>query len=632
MFKKYKSILILFFSTFLFSIFINSCTNQRETIEDAIVLSDSSLIMDVYEVAHLEAITKNEKEITWTSSDEEIVKVENGQLSAFKVGEVTIVASISKNQYSECHVQVVSNNFVPFLKVEENSVNLFVDNDYQILPTVTFKSKQVEARYEYRIDDSSIASVDEDGTIHAHSFGCCDLTIVAQYGAFTGDEFSFLKKTIELNVSEVVILSIESNSLQLTCQERTIDGILYENEAILSGTLYDGNKERNIFEANVTFYSSDESIVKIKNDKIVAQSLGKAYVYAEYSTTHATYTSNKLQIEVIKPYVIQSDFCFDIDLSERIFDIDLSSFAISSIEKIEKIYDIENKNKNLYNGQLVEDYDELGLRKWVIETQDILYEVNVICCSRIIQTATDMRRLHMYAKNVAKGPSGMVSFEGYYILKNDIDMEGSSFIKNVSYDFGANSVDNSGFIGTFDGRGYTIYNVAVTADNAGLFGTLNKASIIKNVAFINASVTGRSGLLTSYCGGTIANCYVDGSITGKAGLASSPKSLLASIILPSSNIYNCIINYNNSGDDIEFAGAIGKLVNAKEANFEHVFVLNTTQKVFVTTLNNEYDIFTTSNNGQFINYESLKQNQDLSSFNKYWSFDDDKINFLPCLI
>ena len=82
------------------------------------------------------------------------------------------------------------------------------------------------------------------------------------------------------------------------------------------------------------------------------------------------------------------------------------------------------------------------------------------------------------------------------------------------------SFDNS-YKGTFDGGGHTITGLTVTTNDqfVGLFGYLNRASMVKNVVMEGIQITsnhmfGCTGGVVGYSWGTIENCSVSGSVSG----------------------------------------------------------------------------------------------------------------------
>jgi len=83
------------------------------------------------------------------------------------------------------------------------------------------------------------------------------------------------------------------------------------------------------------------------------------------------------------------------------------------------------------------------------------------------------------------------------------------------YDYGG----YLGFTGTLDGQGYEIRDMFIDrADRgeAGLFGYVAPAGVVKNVGVVNASVTGEReiGALAAHNDGNVVNCYSSGNMAG----------------------------------------------------------------------------------------------------------------------
>lgn len=584
---------------------------------------DSFIELDAYESKEL-IINSDTDNVLFVANDESIIKIVDNKIVALKKGETKVDAKVNGKTYASIDVYVNDDSMVPFLKTDEKTVNIFTDSSYVVTPNVIFKGTIQDATYKYDIANASIAAVDENGMVSGVSYGNTLLTITASFNGFSGDDYEFLKETIEVNVSENVIIQLNVSNSEIFNSNVTIGGINYTNEATLSGVVNINNNIKDLFDANVVLKSNDENIAYIKDNKVIGKTIGNCKIYAEYTTSNASYTSNYIDINVNKPLInVKENFDIDMSLSKLSL---TNSFLTQKDEAIEKIFDESNQAMNIYFDGSIKGYDNLGKQTWIVETNLYRYKLNVVIASKIITSASELRKLTQYAKNLFRGSKGIVSFEGYYILGSNIDMNGQALLKNVSVDFGATSIDNTGFIGTFDGRGYTISNAVVSADNGGLFGTLNRSSIVENVCFKNAKVTGKSGLISSYCGGTIKNCYIEGRLVGN-GTKDAQKSLLSRTILQSSNINHVIINYLNANEEGTYQSAIGTLVNAKEANFERVFVLNTTGKVIGTEILNEYQTFTNEENGQFLTYKELRQSKKLTGFNKYWSFGEAEITF-----
>ena len=113
----------------------------------------------------------------------------------------------------------------------------------------------------------------------------------------------------------------------------------------------------------------------------------------------------------------------------------------------------------------------------------------------------------------------------HFVLVNDIDLDpnlpgGQIFTwAIIAPDIeSGGSFDGTAFTGSFDGKGHKIKNLhihAVTENNTGLFGRVEKGGCIRNLGLEDVSITGSGfiGGLAGYSNATINNCYVTGSIS-----------------------------------------------------------------------------------------------------------------------
>lgn len=107
----------------------------------------------------------------------------------------------------------------------------------------------------------------------------------------------------------------------------------------------------------------------------------------------------------------------------------------------------------------------------------------------------------------------------HYVLGNDIDASATAgWNGGLGFDPIGTRIDDY-FAGSFDGRGYTIYNLYINrpfANNVGLFGYIGTGSIAKNVGLVNVYVYGSFsvGGLVGYNAGTVSNSYSTGTTRG----------------------------------------------------------------------------------------------------------------------
>ncbi|WP_127581799.1 metallophosphoesterase [Paenibacillus koleovorans] len=102
--------------------------------------------------------------------------------------------------------------------------------------------------------------------------------------------------------------------------------------------------------------------------------------------------------------------------------------------------------------------------------------------------------------------------DGKYELSADIDMDG------VPFSAIGGGATITPFIGTFNGKGYTIRNLKISSSssNTGLFAYIGAGGRVANAKLANVDITGGNltGSIAGTSIGTIENSYVDGKVTG----------------------------------------------------------------------------------------------------------------------
>lgn len=129
-----------------------------------------------------------------------------------------------------------------------------------------------------------------------------------------------------------------------------------------------------------------------------------------------------------------------------------------------------------------------------IYTPKYIYTVNIEAYTKVIDEVADL--------DIFKSTTETNALNGYYILANDIDFNGATFMQYQDADGG--TVLN----GTFDGNGYSIRNIKIFG--RGLFYKTQRGSTIKNLAITNVTLSNSyvSYVIADYTRGTIENVYV----------------------------------------------------------------------------------------------------------------------------
>lgn len=199
-----------------------------------------------------------------------------------------------------------------------------------------------------------------------------------------------------------------------------------------------------------------------------------------------------------------------------------------------------------------------------ISSEGSVYTQPFFYATKTIDEASDLDCFQFSA------PTDMI--DGYYILTKHIDIPA-----NYTYSHKVNGkfdLKTNGFCGTFDGNGYTIDGLKITATN-GLFGILYNATI-KNVAFTNAglSADGYAAFLAGITvNATIDNVYVDMLYTLQSGTWSG--AIVYSMDYKT-KISNCIFNVevNNTGTPYYYGSVGGQSVSGLIPEFENVYVIS----------------------------------------------------------
>ena len=235
---------------------------------------------------------------------------------------------------------------------------------------------------------------------------------------------------------------------------------------------------------------------------------------------------------------VQSTFTVDLNsLKDTLSGLELTGATGDGVAFTTQSY-------NAQTGMLTLDketvQDLLGETTVVLSFGDLLQiKVPVVMCTQIIDTAAELKIL----------PAAMLENpDGYFALGANIHYVGT--YENT------NTVP---FTGTFDGQGYTIFDLCTKVSavdwDGGLFGKFfgkedgSALATLKNISFVNATVKGQGAFLACKGQGTLENVYMQVVIGGLVssytsnGWINNPSILFNTV--PSHQIYinNVVIEY-----------------------------------------------------------------------------------------
>ncbi len=188
---------------------------------------------------------------------------------------------------------------------------------------------------------------------------------------------------------------------------------------------------------------------------------------------------------------------------------------------------------------------EMGAnRQLVVDTDKAIYLLTVDVCTKAIRAFSDL---------AAMNTNVVGELSGYYVLANDIINTENQSIGVVGY---WSSANQKGFCGTLDGRGHTISNFTVN-NGGGIFGAMYGAHI-KDITFDKVSYTASSALFgyTNRAGKTlIENVTVNIAAWSET---TNPRGVFFSRATEAMTYKNVVVNV---ADGLTISTLLGQEVN-----------------------------------------------------------------------
>ena len=206
----------------------------------------------------------NNKEITWESSNPNIATVNNnGVVSGISEGEAEIIAStIDKTVKATCKVKVMA--------VEVNGIIIDKDNivmkegNKDKINAIATPDNATYPQIEYKSSNEKIVKVDQNGNIEAIKEGFAEIIVTdINKKAEARCKITIKPKIVIIDVKDI---KLNKSDFNITIGESdTLTATITPSNAT--------NKE-------ITWTSSDSSIVSIDNGKLIAKKTGTAIITA----------------------------------------------------------------------------------------------------------------------------------------------------------------------------------------------------------------------------------------------------------------------------------------------------------------------------------------------------------------
>ncbi len=211
-------------------------------------------------IATVKPESAKDKSLTWSSSDESIVTVdENGKITAIKEGTATITVTTKDGGYKATVTITVTKDDIKVTGVsfDSKTLNLATGSSTNLKATVS-PSDATNKGLTWKSSDTSIVTVDQNGRITGKKAGTATITVTTKDGEYTATI------TVVVKDEPVTGVKITGNSTMILKDSQTLKAVITPNNAT--------NKE-------VTWKSSDSSVVSVdKNGKVTANKVGTATI------------------------------------------------------------------------------------------------------------------------------------------------------------------------------------------------------------------------------------------------------------------------------------------------------------------------------------------------------------------
>ena len=471
------------------------------TPKSSVVFIDAPQTMVVGESKKLVYVVDGEESaLSFSSSNQSVAKIDdNANVEALTAGQTVITATYGQAK-TEFTLTVVVNDGLPQLIFdnyinESEDITLTTNSKLNLSCTVLYNGKYFnDAVFTYNLSDTTVASIDANGTLTALKNGKATVTISASW---RGIESPLLTKEISITIiTDAQILVEDGNLLEIKLFTKgNHGGKMYETSYDLNGNakfMVEGvdvtDKTTFSVENNVATGSETLSAVSYDTDAnvLTAQRYGSANLLASASINGET-VSRSIPIVVERPvYEYDETVCFSqvdgeiVELNDMFGgEITLTDAYQGGNAKTGTPLTVES---NIISDYFLADINMLQNDVITVYTEDCGVLINVKAAYKVIRKASDLTSLY-------GNTSEAVTTTGYFLVANDIAYDSSVVIKPQYTNYGAGST----FKGVFDGNGHTIeYGI----NKGGLFGNLDFATV-KNAAFVVKNIKAETGNSTS---------------------------------------------------------------------------------------------------------------------------------------
>ena len=492
------------------------------------------------------------EDVVWTSENPAVAKVDaTGLVEAFGVGTTNITA-VCGQVSAICKITVTLGNQMPRLVIENERESYRVgknEGEYPFEVYVLFNGKKFyDAEIVGKSFDENIVtfSESEQGKMLIKGIGATSVAFSASWRGMNDKEIPALYKLVNVTVVEEVYFYV--NGLQY--DEIELSTVAeFEGESYINQMPFAPSVDIAGVVSNEVSFLLPEDILERDGDTVKAKKYGTGVITLLYkdaanneyqSTINVTVTRPEAEFQTAVDYFSTLTGTFK-DANNGYANTTLAKalFGTDSVENMKAYQD--GVELTVQDGRVLgvlNDYRGAYETTLRVETDEVVYNVKTNVYGLVVQSKED---LNLFALKFLRNDNPLTAgvdetqvtrIDGYCVLLNDIDATGvkieheifdtryeyvdsnnatvqttvnmsrynSSVQKNAetgAYD-NPDGLDAFGFLGRFNGQGYTISNLDTSVEagktGGGLFGYLFGNAIVENVGFANLKISNSSGL------------------------------------------------------------------------------------------------------------------------------------------
>ena len=239
--------------------------DDQPVLVEKVSLNKSETILTVNQSETLKATVipdnATNKNVTWTSSNEKVAKVNNGKVTAIDVGTAEItVTTVDGNKTATCKVTVTTAPVkVTGVTLDKSTATLKSGSSLTLKATVA-PTNATNQDVSWSSSDTKVATVDSDGVVKAVAPGGATITVTT----VDGNKTAKCEVTVEATNVAVTGVSLDKTSASLEVKD-TLS---------LKATITPVNADNQ----NVIWSSSNDKIAMVKDGVVTAVAPGEATI------------------------------------------------------------------------------------------------------------------------------------------------------------------------------------------------------------------------------------------------------------------------------------------------------------------------------------------------------------------